>query len=212
MNLVRRVLGIRKRRDRAPEVLTTADWPQHYEESGVWVDEDRERETVSANRFDSPLETLRDRSTTPAQLSPVEFRKTAPAPGRSFLLGLQDLKGLEYLSAQELLSYIAWGDVSRSAETTAFSLGELASEMQWEDEPTAPQLSKMALPIQEKVPLSYARPSCVLGLQTIPNLELLSASELLQMVAWEENVLAGQVASEEDLGLLGDLLVGFPED
>jgi hypothetical protein len=51
----------------------------------------------------------------------------------------------------------------------------------------------------------------LLGLDDLPNLESLTTKEFIDQIAWNVESQEILLAKEEDLGLLEDLLVNFPE-
>jgi hypothetical protein len=53
--------------------------------------------------------------------------------------------------------------------------------------------------------------SFLLGLEDIPNLEFLTTKELIEQIEWNAESQEILTAKEEDLTLLEDLLVNFPE-
>jgi hypothetical protein len=124
-------------------------------------------------------------------------------------LGLENLKGLEYLSAQELRAYTNWPRATADEEE-AFSLGEALSDVAWGDEDEEPAVSAMAdLPT---TPLeSEPRPSAFLfGLDEFPHLATLSVADFLTEIPWQKGKKPVK-APPKDLNSLGDLLVEFPE-
>ncbi len=61
-------------------------------------------------------------------------------------------------------------------------------------------------------PISNSRPaSFLLGLDNIDNLEFLTTKELIEQIEWDAESQEILTAKEEDLTLLEDLLVHFPE-
>lgn len=62
------------------------------------------------------------------------------------------------------------------------------------------------------LPNSIPRPSpFLLGLDDIPNLESLTTQELIEQIEWNVESQEIVTAKEEDLNLLEDLLVNFPD-
>ncbi len=63
-----------------------------------------------------------------------------------------------------------------------------------------------------KPPILNSRPeSFLLGLENIDNLEFLTTKELVEQIEWNAESQEILTAKEEDLTLLEDLLVNFPE-
>ncbi len=65
---------------------------------------------------------------------------------------------------------------------------------------------------ESKSPIMNSRPtSFLLGLENIDNLEFLTTKELIEQIEWNAESQEILTAKEEDLTLLEDLLVNFPE-
>lgn len=134
----------------------------------------------------------------------------------SFLLGLNNHKDLGNLSTSDFLQLIAWGSVNQVISTPEvfsppddlannLSTEFLLQEIKWDVDPVASKApaTKSAEP---SPPIDY-----LLGLEDIEDLESLLTQDLLQLIKWETSHPANLVAEEEDLHLLEDLLVDFPE-
>ncbi|MEM8641127.1 MAG: hypothetical protein AAGG51_20280 [Cyanobacteria bacterium P01_G01_bin.54] len=138
-------------------------------------------------------------------------QSASPPPPTPFILGLDSLKGLEYLSAQELLAYVNWPRAMADVEMP-FSLDEMIDQVVWGDEDededlTVPTISDLPMSSPEPEP----RPSSfLLGLDGFANLAALSVAEFSAGIPWQDRNFTA-TATEEDLSLLGDLLVEFPE-
>ena len=67
------------------------------------------------------------------------------------------------------------------------------------------------LPQENEPPILNSRPAFLLGLENIDNLEFLTTKELIEQIEWNAESQEILTAKEEDLTLLEDLLVNFPE-
>lgn len=129
----------------------------------------------------------------------------------SFLLGLNNRKDLETLSNANFLQLISWGTVNQVIpDPVVFSTDELSTELllkeiKW-DIDTVPSKTIVIDDLEPASETNY-----LFGLEDIEGLEDLLTQDLLQLVEWETDRSANLVAEEEDLHLLEDLLVNFPE-
>ena len=67
-------------------------------------------------------------------------------------------------------------------------------------------------PLSSEPPILNSRPATfLLGLDNIDNLEFLTTKELIEQIEWNAESQEVLIAKEEDLTLLEDLLVNFPD-
>ncbi|HEY9694778.1 MAG TPA: hypothetical protein V6D15_21475 [Oculatellaceae cyanobacterium] len=133
-----------------------------------------------------------------------------------FILGLDNVNDLEFISSENLINLISWDSINHSSNTNGYSLiDELASlipettstediieTIKWDSEPFT----------SVKPVATTSHNSCfLLGLDDIANLESLVSKDLFQLMNWEVDNYTNLPIEAEDLSLLEDLLNDFPD-
>ena len=156
-----------------------------------------------------------------------------PKPNAPFVLGLEEIQDLERFSSGDLLQELPWMFGSGSTIETLDSLDSITmplteslsteamlEQVQWDFQlPIEPDLGPAAMMAPEDPASGQLEvfeevnplPSFLLGLEDLPNLDRCLTQDLLQAVEWRIEAKASLIAEEEDIRILEDLLVEFPE-